>query len=226
MTLRARLLDTVLRRYAARQAAAVAPLAIGERLLDLGAGEGYVGAALARRTGFRICSVDVGPFRRAAGSYVVYDGARLPFADAAFDTTLLLLTLHHCTNPEAVLAEAVRVTRHRLIVTESVYRTRLERFWLDLLDGRLNAYRHGGRMPGPFAFRRAESWEALFVARGLVSVHASWLGAWWERLVHHPRLYVLEMPRRGAGISSPPRGERKATAQAALTAAAGRAASR
>lgn len=84
------------------------------------------------------------------------------------------------------------MTRRRLVVTESVYRTRLERFWLDLLDGRLNAYRHDGRMPVPFAFRRSEAWEALFAARGLDAVHTRWLGAWWERLVHHPRLFVLE----------------------------------
>lgn len=191
-TLGRRLLDAVLRRYAEREAAAVAPFVVGPRLLDLGAGEGYVGAALARRTGVRVWGVDVGPFRRAAGAYVIYDGARLPFGDATFDTTLLLLTLHHCADPDGVLGEAVRVTRRRLVVTESVYRTRLERFWLDLLDWRLNAYRHDGRMPGPFAFRRSEAWEALFAARGLDAVHTRWLGAWWERLVHHPRLFVLE----------------------------------
>ncbi|MGH7278543.1 MAG: class I SAM-dependent methyltransferase, partial [Candidatus Rokuibacteriota bacterium] len=121
------MLHAFLRRYARRQAATVAPFVVGRRILDLGAGEAYVAAALAPRW---TCAVDVGPFRRAPGRYVVYDGGRLPFPDGAFDTTLLLLVLHHCADADAVLDEACRVTRRRVIVTESVYRNRRERFWL------------------------------------------------------------------------------------------------
>ncbi len=187
-----RLLQAFLRRYAEMQAAAVAPFLAGRRLLDLGAGEGYVARALRHRTEAWIGSADVGPFRRAAVPYVMYDGARLPFADGTFDTTLILLALHHCAAPDAVLDEAVRVTRRRLIVMESTYRNRRERFWLGLLDGRLNGHRHGGRMNVPFAFRDPEGWRALFAARGLEAVATRWLGPWWERLVHHPLLFVLE----------------------------------
>ncbi len=189
-----RLLQAFLGRYAEMEADAVCPFLAGRRLLDLGAGEGYVAAAVHRRTGAWTCAVDVGPFRRAAGPYVTYDGLRLPFGDGAFDTTLILLTLHHCAAPETVLDEALRVTRRRLIVTESVYRNRRERFWLDLLDGRLNGYRHGGRMPVPFAFRRAEGWQALFATRGLTPIATRWIGPWWERVVHRPVLFVLDTP--------------------------------
>jgi SAM-dependent methyltransferase len=185
-----RLVDALLRRYAVREAEDVAPFVIGPRVLDLGAGEGWVTAALARR-GFSTCGTDVGPFARVAGAYVVYDGTRLPFKDAAFDTTLLLLTLHHCEKPEAVLDEALRVTRARLIVTESVFRNRLDRFWLDLLDGRFNRLRHGGRMPTPLGFRRAEGWRRLFESRGLELRTTLWLGGRLERLIHHPVAFVL-----------------------------------
>ena len=114
-----RLVDLFMRRYAEGQAADVAPFIEGPRLLDLGAGEGYVAAALARRGQHAVCA-DVGPFRRVPIPYVVYDGRRLPFRDATFDTTFVLLTLHHCAAPAATLDEAIRVTRGRLIVTESV----------------------------------------------------------------------------------------------------------
>ena len=187
-----RLVQVFLRRYARAEALAVEPFLVGRRLLDLGAGEGYVARALWERTGVWTCSVDVGSFRRAAEPYVTYDGTRLPFADATFDTTLILLALHHCAEPESVLDEALRVTRQRLIVMESVYRNRLERFWLDLLDGWVNGYRHDGGMNVPFAFKRPAEWQELFESRGLRVVETHWLGSWWERLVHHPLLFVLE----------------------------------
>ena len=139
------------------------------------------------------------------GPYVVYDGAHLPFADGAFDTTLILLALHHCDDPEGVLDEALRVTRRRLIVMESVFRTRLDRFWLDLLDGRLNARRHGGAMNVPLAFRTLDGWRALFASRGLRVSETRWLGSWWERLVHHPALFVLDVSGAHAReITRPP----------------------
>lgn len=182
----------LLRRYAAREAADVRPFVVGRRVLDLGAGEGWVADALAHR-GVFICSADVGPFSLARSPYVAYDGTRLPFDDRAFDTTLLLLTLHHCGKPEAVLDEALRVTRTRLIVTESVYRNRLDRFWLDLLDGRINRLRHGGRMPTPGNFRSRDEWRALFESRGIRIVATASLGGRLERLIHHPLLFVLDV---------------------------------
>ena len=188
------MLQAFLRRYARGEAAAVAPFVVGSRVLDLGAGEGYVAPALTRRRGGWAYSCDVGAFRRPPGAYVVYDGARLPFGAGAFDTTLILLALHHCDDPEGVLDEALRVTRRRLIVMESVFRNRLDRFWLDLLDGHLNARRHGGAMNVPLAFRTPDGWLALFASLGLRLVEMRWLGTWWERLVHHPALFVLEIP--------------------------------
>jgi SAM-dependent methyltransferase len=198
-------LQAFLRSYARGQAAAVAPFAVGACVLDLGAGEGYVAPALTVLRGGWACSCDVGSFRRARGPYVVYDSAHLPFADGAFDTTLILLALHHCDDPEGVLDEVLRVTRRRLIVMESVFRTRLDRFWLDLLDGRLNARRHGGAMNPPRAFRTLDGWRALFISRGLRVSETQWLGSWWERLVHHPALFVLDVSGAQAReITRPP----------------------
>ena len=187
-----RLLQTLLRRYARGEARALAPHVSGRRLLDLGAGEGWVAEALRALTAAWSCCVDVGPFRLAGEPYVLYDGARLPFRDRTFDTTVISLALHHCRAPEAVLDEAVRVTRSRLLVVESVYRNSYERFWLDLLDRRLNGYRHGGVMNVPLAFRRPEQWRALFESRGLRLVALTWLGSPLERLVHHPLLFVMD----------------------------------
>jgi hypothetical protein len=78
-------------------------------------------------------------------------------------------------------------------VTESVYRTRRERFWLALLDGRVNAFRHDGRMAPALDVRRPDEWRALFETRGLRVVATRWLGGALERLVHHPLLFALDV---------------------------------
>ena len=191
-----RWVDALLRRYAALEAAAVAPHIVGRRVLDLGAAENWVAATLGATTDVWTCAVDVGPHRRGPGPYVVYDGTRLPFRDHAFDTTLALLTLHHCDHPEGVLDEALRVTRRRLIVTESVWRTPSERFWLTTLDGRVNRLRHDGRMPPALHVRRPDQWRDLFRSRGLTIAHEQWLGSKWERLIHHPREHSTDFFRR------------------------------
>ncbi len=188
----ARLLQASLCRYAESEAEAIAPFLVGRCLLDLGAGEGYVSAALQRRTGTWTCAVDVGCYRRMPVPYLIYDGSRLPFDDAAFDTTLISLALHHCADPEVVLDEALRVTRSRLIILESVYRHRWERFCLERLDVWLNRYRHGGEMHRPLAFKRAEEWQQVFETRSLRTIDRRWLGSRWARLVHQPLLFVLE----------------------------------
>ena len=187
------LVTRLLMRYARGEAAAVADFVVGSRVLDLGAAEAYVPAALSALTGAWACGVDIGIHCRARVPYAVYDGRRLPFGDATFDTTLLLMTLHHCEAPEAVLDEAVRVTRRRLIVTESVYRTRTERAWLHLLDGRVNRFRHGGAMRPALHVRRPEEWRRLFETRALSLVATRWLGSAVERLVHHPVLWALDV---------------------------------
>jgi ubiquinone/menaquinone biosynthesis C-methylase UbiE len=187
-----RLLEAFLRRYAASEATAIAPFLVGSRLLDLGAGEGYVSTALRQQTEIWTCAVDIGPYQRTSEPYLIYDGARLPFRDTTFDTTLISLALHHCAAPEWVLDEAVRVTRSRLIILESVYRNRWERFCLERLDGCLNRYRHQGKMHIPLAFKSPQEWQQLFDDRHLRTTDRQWLGSRWERLVHQPLLYVLD----------------------------------
>jgi ubiquinone/menaquinone biosynthesis C-methylase UbiE len=200
----AQLLQTRLRCYANSEAEAIAPFLVGKHLLDLGAGEGYVTAALKQLTDLWVCAVDIGPYQRIAAPYLIYDGTRLPFHDASFDTTLISLALHHCADPEAVLDEALRVTAARLIILESVYRNRCERFCLERLDDWLSRYRHGGEMHPALAFKRVDEWQRIFAARSLEIVDRRWLGSRWERLVHQPVLFVLEKPTaQGPAVNRP-----------------------
>ena len=92
------------------------------RVLDVGTGTGRM-AELFEPTADAVVALDNSPeMLRLARARLQHlapgrvelvqgDFAALPFADAAFDTVLFHQVLHYAQSPEAVLAEAARVTR-------------------------------------------------------------------------------------------------------------------
>ena len=150
-------------------APALPPDLAGLRVLDLGAGEGFVGEALARR-GAVVTLADVGPAPGSALPYVrVPEDGPLPFAGGAFDAVVLVYVLHHARDPERLLAEAHRVSADRVVVLESVFRTEAERRWLRRLDVLANRLRGAGPMRAQeahLAFRPAEAWRTSLERHG------------------------------------------------------------
>lgn len=133
----------------------------GLQVLDLGAGEGHVGAELARR-GARVTLADVVDARRVPLPFVhLAEDAALPFGDDAFDLVILVYVLHHAAHPERLLNEALRVGR-RVVVLESVYETPLERRVLTWLDRYANGLRGDWMHGQPLQFRRAIDWNDVY----------------------------------------------------------------
>lgn len=100
-----------------RAEAAVPRLAGGERLLDLGAGTGAL-AETARGKYAQVIALELAfrplPLAAQAGAIPVqadFSGARLPFAEAAFDAVTCLSALQYADDPRAVLAECHRVLK-------------------------------------------------------------------------------------------------------------------
>jgi SAM-dependent methyltransferase len=101
------------------QMAALAGVADGQRVLDVGCGPGALTAELVRRTGpDRVAAVD------PSASFVDAARARhpgvdvrlasaedLPFDDAAFDAALAQLVVHFMTDPVRGVSEMARVVR-------------------------------------------------------------------------------------------------------------------
>jgi SAM-dependent methyltransferase len=90
-------------------AARLGPRARGDLLLDLGAGDGRIGAAVGRATGGRVILCDrneVKLRRRRHGSCaVVTDAAALPFKPGTFAGAFLVDVVHHLDAPAAVMRE-------------------------------------------------------------------------------------------------------------------------
>jgi 2-polyprenyl-3-methyl-5-hydroxy-6-metoxy-1,4-benzoquinol methylase len=105
-------------RFAARRAFLLSHVAAGDRVLDLGAGDGTFAEALVG-AGARVVGVDVAEeaLRRArqrapeADLRRVAEGAPLPFEEDAFDVVWAGEVLEHVADVVGVLAEVRRVLR-------------------------------------------------------------------------------------------------------------------
>ena len=95
-------------------------LKIGERVLEIGCGDGNYTRIAAERTGFAIGLDRSRPMLQAAAQrlkdnpglrWLQGDGARLPFRDATFDLVLIVTVLCFAKDPQAIAKEAFRVLR-------------------------------------------------------------------------------------------------------------------
>lgn len=84
----------------------------GRKTLDLGCGEGRLGALLQER-GYSVIGVDSSPgmveLAQARHEAVVADAAELPFDDGSFDLVVAYMSLMNFDEPEEAVREAARV---------------------------------------------------------------------------------------------------------------------
>ena len=185
------LVDLLLRVRAARKATLLARfLEKGQSVLDVGAGEGYVGRELAERLGAQVQLVDILDRNRTTLVLDVYEGRRLPYASGAFDASLLAFVLHHAEHADELLRETLRVSR-RAVILESTYASKWELAMLRRLDRLANRLRSEGAMQEQeehLRFRTHAEWLACFQEAGAQVVHAQ--RTW--RCVDRQSLFVVE----------------------------------
>ena len=107
----------------------------GQRILDLGTGNGYVAKSIASAVPeCRVIGIDVArqaietniDQAKAAGlsnvDFLAYDGTTLPFPDNHFDAAVSRYVLHHLPRPETSLAELGRTIRRngRLVLADGI----------------------------------------------------------------------------------------------------------
>jgi ubiquinone/menaquinone biosynthesis C-methylase UbiE len=171
----------------------------GWEVLDLGSGTGKLSRWLRDRSGIRPTLADVVEFGNRVGGlpYVRLEDPRsTPFEDRSFDAVLLLFVLHHVSrweDQQALLEEAVRVTRRRLIIVEDTPLSRVDRAFNTAWDWALNL-RHG--VPKPFSFRTVEGWRSAFRRAGLAERFSETYRPLWPTLgTYRHTLFVLDLER-------------------------------
>lgn len=137
----------------------------GDRVLDIGAGGGWIGKHISIAREASVTLLDVKDMNRTNLSLQVYDGQSIPFPDASFDDSLLSFVLHHCEDPLLVLSEAVRVSKKRIVIFEDTFRTPFERFLTcanDFISNSPFFLANPFKMNMPFHYRRVTEWEDIF----------------------------------------------------------------
>lgn len=134
-----------------------------ESILDVGAGDGRVGRALADALGADVSGVDVHVQPASAVPVVTYDGRSLPFPDGAFEVCVLADVLHHADDPTALLRESLRVARRAVLVKDHLQFGPISSAMLWALDVVGNASQ-GILVRGRY-FTRG-SWQSAVVSAG------------------------------------------------------------
>ena len=162
----------------------------GEKVLDVGAGDGLVAKRIRDRLQADVMIVDVVDYNLTDMRLIKYDGKRLPFPDSTFDKVLLSVVLHHCEDPMDVLDEAIRVSKKNIVVIESVFFSAFGKYWSYLIDWYWNRLLH--KVPCPLNHKTPEKWESIFTKKGLKICDSLYLGIdiWYLPEWHY--LYYLE----------------------------------
>lgn len=149
------------RRVRVLATAAARLLPAGARyLLDIGCGDGALGAGLARqRPELDVRGVEVAVRKHTAIPVQAFDGRTLPCADQSHDAVMLVDVLHHTTQPAVLLREAVRVARRWILLKDHDADGFAAHATLQFMD-RVGNRRHGVVRPHHYLTRA--QWSVLF----------------------------------------------------------------
>lgn len=195
------------------QMIALAGVAPGMRVLDVGSGPGALATALADVVGAaEVAAVDPAPAfvdairdRRPGVEAHIASAEELPFTDDSFDAALAQLVVHFMADPEVGIAEMVRVTRPGGRVAACVWDQESRRSPLSLFAEALDAV--SPHQPTSVAAGTVQGHlEELFVHAGLTDVRgvemsASATFATFDEWFAPYRLGMGSMARRTAALT-------------------------
>ncbi len=158
--------------YAARLRALVSAISAhlkeGDRVLDVGCGNGTLGRALmdSPESPRGVVVEGLERFKRGGEPIPVhaYDGAAMPLGDGSYDAVIVADVLHHEQDELRLLRECVRVSRRLVIIKDHVVQGPLARQRISLIDWAANAP-YGVKCL--FRYHTPEGWSEVTRTLGL-----------------------------------------------------------
>jgi SAM-dependent methyltransferase len=129
-------------------------------VLDVGCGDGSIDRLITRqKTGLEIEGIDVLLRPQTHITVNIFDGKHIPHPDKSFDIVMFVDVLHHTDDPLNLLKEALRVSRHGLLIKDHLKEGFLANTTLSFMDWVGNAP-HGVRLP--YHYWTRQQWDNAF----------------------------------------------------------------
>lgn len=181
------------RKRAQRSFSNIKDFLIGDKVLDLGAGDGFLGELIQNELGKEVKLIDVMDYNYSSLPIVIVKpGERLPLEDNEVNTTILYAVLHHAEDPDQVLAEAARVTKNRIVIVEGYVENLRVTIVNSYFDWFLNRVARDLDMDVPYSYRTQAEWEEAFKQLGLELIKAEYWGMEEPIVPEHHVLYVVD----------------------------------
>jgi len=156
----------------------------GEKVLDIGAGSGYISEILSKKANMTL--LDVKDYNQTKLPLKLYDGSKIPFKGKSFDTVMLITVFHYIPNQLEFLKEAKRVC-NKIIIVDDVYETAFGKFVVSLNDAIIS---NTVGIFTKFNFLKDEEFKAMFKKAKLKIINSRGIRSFLR--ITRQKFYILE----------------------------------
>ena len=150
---------------------------VGEKILDLGAGNGLLALEIKKQLKKEVVLVDIVDYNYTDLPLILYNPEeKIPLADEEVDTTILYTVLHHASDPERLLKETTRITKKRLVIIEAYIEEDDISMTNSFFDWFYNRVIGDEDINVPLNFLRVKGWEKILKLYGFNVIETNYIG--------------------------------------------------
>lgn len=150
---------------------------VGEKILDLGAGNGLLALEIKKQLKKEVVLVDIVDYNYTDLPLILYNPEeKIPLADEEVDTTILYTVLHHASDPEHLLKDATRITKKRLVIIEGYIEEDDISITNSFFDWFYNRVVGDEDINVPLNFLRVKGWEKILKLYGFNVIETKYIG--------------------------------------------------